>query len=198
MSTPRAPGPWSGPRLLGWWDGRPPPSPKVLGRGLGFQRVPWPGGEQPGARAAAGDPGGGSAGLQVTRPAGELAQVRERRVGGTDLPAAVSQPGGVDPESEAAALTAPPPPQSHIKKRLFLFRFGDRGTRMNWVHVRNLVQAHVLAAEALTAARGYVAVSAPRAARRSPSLAHAWLTGVSPQLRMAGRQDCGPRDTWGG
>lgn len=69
---------------------------------------------------------------------------------------------------------------------------------MNWVHVRNLVQAHVLAAEALTAARGYVAVSAPRAARRSPSLAHTWLTGVSPQLRMAGMQDCGPRDTWGG
>lgn len=138
----------------------------------------------------------------MTGPAGELAQVRERRAGRDPLPAAVSQPGGVDPESEseseAAALTAPPPPQSHIKKRLFLFRFGDRGTRMNWVHVRNLVQAHVLAAEALTAARGYVAVSAPRAARRSPSLADAWLTGVSPQLRMAGRQDWGPRDTWGG
>lgn len=30
---------------------------------------------------------------------------------------------------------------------------------MNWVHVHNLVQAHVLAAEALTAAKGYVAVS---------------------------------------
>lgn len=40
-----------------------------------------------------------------------------------------------------------------------MFRFGDRRTRMNWVHVRNLVQAHVLAAEALTAAKGYVAVS---------------------------------------
>ena len=40
-----------------------------------------------------------------------------------------------------------------------MFRFGDRRTRMNWVHVRNLVQAHVLAAEALTAAKGHVAVS---------------------------------------
>ncbi|OWK11235.1 hypothetical protein Celaphus_00006998, partial [Cervus elaphus hippelaphus] len=44
-------------------------------------------------------------------------------------------------------------------KRFFMFRFGDRRTRMNWVHVRNLVQAHVLAAEALTAAKGHVAVS---------------------------------------
>lgn len=50
-------------------------------------------------------------------------------------------------------------PQSHIKKRLFMFRFGDRRTRMNWVHVHNLVQAHMLAAEALTEAKGYVAVS---------------------------------------
>lgn len=66
--------------------------------------------------------------------------------------------------------------QSHIKKRLFMFRFGDRRTRMNWVHVCNLVQAHVLAAEALTASKGYVAVSllqcspdlTPRAAGGSP------------------------------
>ena len=42
-----------------------------------------------------------------------------------------------------------------------MFRFGDRRTRMNWVHVRNLVQAHVLAAEALTAAKGHVAVTTP-------------------------------------
>lgn len=30
---------------------------------------------------------------------------------------------------------------------------------MNWVHVGNLVQAHLLAAEALTYEKGYVAVS---------------------------------------
>ncbi|XP_017705806.1 PREDICTED: putative short-chain dehydrogenase/reductase family 42E member 2 isoform X3 [Rhinopithecus bieti] len=47
--------------------------------------------------------------------------------------------------------------KGHIKKRLFMFQFGDRKARMNWVHVHNLVQAHVLAAEALTAAKGYVA-----------------------------------------
>lgn len=33
---------------------------------------------------------------------------------------------------------------------------------MNWVHVQNLVQAHMLAAEALTMAKGYVAVSVLR------------------------------------
>lgn len=77
-------------------------------------------------------------------------------------------------------------PQSHIKKRLLMFRFGDRRTQMNWVHVRNLVQAHVLAAEALTAAKGYVAVSprsapaAPLAAGRCPTLGDSWLTHISP------------------
>lgn len=40
-----------------------------------------------------------------------------------------------------------------------MFRFGDGRTRMNWVHVQNLVQAHMLAAEGLTMAKGYVAVS---------------------------------------
>lgn len=55
-----------------------------------------------------------------------------------------------------------------------MFRFGDRGTRMNWVHVHNLVQAHVLAAEALTAARGYVAVS-PLPAPPPPSAYRAAL-----------------------
>ncbi|KAK2097680.1 hypothetical protein P7K49_023131 [Saguinus oedipus] len=47
--------------------------------------------------------------------------------------------------------------QGHIKKRLFMFRFGDRKAQMNWVHVHNLVQAHVLAAKALTVDKGYVA-----------------------------------------
>lgn len=94
-------------------DGHPP-SPKVLGRGLGFQRVPWPGGEQPGARAAAGDPGGGSAGLQVTRPAGELAQVRERRAGG-DRPACSRQPArGCRPGVRSRPTHGPSPsPEPH-------------------------------------------------------------------------------------
>lgn len=70
--------------------------------------------------------------------------------------------GGAQPSLPSICIHCPPSlHQSHIKKRLFMFRFGDRRTRMNWVHVRNLVQAHVLAAEALTAAKGYVAVSLP-------------------------------------
>lgn len=66
---------------------------------------------------------------------------------------------------------------------------------MNWVHVHNLVQAHVLAAEALTAAKGYVAVSPlqcslllrppPKATSKRPSLRDSWLAYLSPHLRMA-------------
>ncbi|ELK12122.1 Putative short chain dehydrogenase/reductase family 42E member 2 [Pteropus alecto] len=74
--------------------------------------------------------------------------------GGGTLRTCVLRPPGIYGPEEQRHL---PRVAGHIRKRLFLFRFGDRGTRMNWVHVRNLVQAHVLAAEALTAARGYVA-----------------------------------------
>lgn len=67
---------------------------------------------------------------------------------------------------------------------------------MNWVHVRNLVQAHVLAAEALTAARGYVAVS-PRGlqAGRHPQETPGSRAFLPSSRRQAG--STGPRDTWG-
>ncbi|KAG8513517.1 LOW QUALITY PROTEIN: von Willebrand factor A domain-containing protein 3A, partial [Galemys pyrenaicus] len=74
--------------------------------------------------------------------------------GGGTLRTCVLRPPGIYGPKEQRHL---PRVASHIKKRLFIFRFGDRRTRMNWVHVHNLVQAHVLAAEALTAAKGYVA-----------------------------------------
>nr|XP_015215883.1 PREDICTED: putative short-chain dehydrogenase/reductase family 42E member 2 isoform X2 [Lepisosteus oculatus] len=45
----------------------------------------------------------------------------------------------------------------NIERRLFSFSFGDREAKMNWVHVDNLVMAHVLAAEGLTAGKGFVA-----------------------------------------
>ncbi|KAM6905324.1 putative short-chain dehydrogenase/reductase family 42E member 2 [Xenentodon cancila] len=45
----------------------------------------------------------------------------------------------------------------NVERRLFSFRFGDPGARMNWVHVENLVVAHRLAAEALTIKRNCVA-----------------------------------------
>ncbi|CAO2583082.1 Putative short-chain dehydrogenase/reductase family 42E member 2 [Lemmus lemmus] len=75
-------------------------------------------------------------------------------VGGGTLRTCVLRPPGIYGPEEQRHL---PRVASHIKKRLFMFRFGDRRTRMNWVHVQNLVQAHMLAAEALTMAKGYVA-----------------------------------------
>ncbi|KAM4598293.1 putative short-chain dehydrogenase/reductase family 42E member 2 [Polymixia lowei] len=45
----------------------------------------------------------------------------------------------------------------NVERRLFSFSFGDPQARMNWVHVDNLVLAHVLAAEALAHDRNCVA-----------------------------------------
>ncbi|XP_026064750.1 putative short-chain dehydrogenase/reductase family 42E member 2 [Carassius auratus] len=45
----------------------------------------------------------------------------------------------------------------NVERRLFSFHFGDPNAKMNWVHVDNLVMAHVLAAEALTADKAFVA-----------------------------------------
>ncbi|XP_017389856.1 putative short-chain dehydrogenase/reductase family 42E member 2 isoform X2 [Cebus imitator] len=74
--------------------------------------------------------------------------------GGGILRTCVLRPPGIYGPEEQRHL---PRVAGHIKKRLFIFRFGDRKAQMNWVHVHNLVQAHVLAAKALTAAKGYVA-----------------------------------------
>ncbi|CAM5088530.1 unnamed protein product [Natator depressus] len=45
----------------------------------------------------------------------------------------------------------------NIQKGMFRFKFGDPSTKMNWVHVQNLVKAHILAAVALTSERNYIA-----------------------------------------
>ncbi|XP_033827574.2 putative short-chain dehydrogenase/reductase family 42E member 2 [Periophthalmus magnuspinnatus] len=45
----------------------------------------------------------------------------------------------------------------NVERRLFSFRFGNSQARMNWVHVDNLVLAHILASEALTPQRSCVA-----------------------------------------
>ncbi|KAK0140918.1 putative short-chain dehydrogenase/reductase family 42E member 2 [Merluccius polli] len=45
----------------------------------------------------------------------------------------------------------------NLRRGLLGFRFGEAQAQMNWVHVDNLVLAHVLAAEALTARRHSVA-----------------------------------------
>lgn len=64
---------------------------------------------------------------------------------------------------------------------------------MNWVHVRNLVQAHVLAAEALTAAKGYVAVSLLPC---SPSLPPAGCRWGAPSLGIPGSHTFLPDSRW--
>uniref|UniRef100_A0A8K9X5M5 Short chain dehydrogenase/reductase family 42E, member 2 n=1 Tax=Oncorhynchus mykiss TaxID=8022 RepID=A0A8K9X5M5_ONCMY len=45
----------------------------------------------------------------------------------------------------------------NVERRLFSFSFGNRQAKMNWVHVDNLVLAHILAAESLTPKRNCVA-----------------------------------------
>lgn len=108
-----------------------------------------------------------------------------------------------EPLQARARVTPFSLPQSHIKKRLFMFRFGDRGTRMNWVHVHNLVQAHVLAAEGLTAIKDYVAVSPLRRPRRphgSKQVPHPWgFPGSHTVLpTQNGWRHCGARGLgWG-
>ncbi|XP_044534946.1 putative short-chain dehydrogenase/reductase family 42E member 2 [Gracilinanus agilis] len=73
--------------------------------------------------------------------------------GGTFRTCVLRPPGIYGPEEQRHL----PRVASSIRKRLFTFKFGDPRTRMNWVHVQNLVQAHLLAAEALTANKNYIA-----------------------------------------
>ncbi|XP_051857183.1 putative short-chain dehydrogenase/reductase family 42E member 2 [Antechinus flavipes] len=74
--------------------------------------------------------------------------------GGGTLRTCVLRPPGIYGPEEQRHL---PRVAGSIRKRLFTFKFGDPKTRMNWVHVQNLVQAHLLAAEALTANKKYIA-----------------------------------------
>ncbi|XP_003761519.2 LOW QUALITY PROTEIN: putative short-chain dehydrogenase/reductase family 42E member 2 [Sarcophilus harrisii] len=74
--------------------------------------------------------------------------------GGGTLRTCVLRPPGIYGPEEQRHL---PRVAGSIRKRLFTFKFGDPRTRMNWVHVQNLVQAHILAAEALTANKKYIA-----------------------------------------
>lgn len=50
---------------------------------------------------------------------------------------------------------------SYIERGLFKFVFGDPRSLVEFVHVDNLVQAHILASEALKADRGHVASGQP-------------------------------------
>ncbi|XP_068764504.1 putative short-chain dehydrogenase/reductase family 42E member 2 isoform X3 [Struthio camelus] len=45
----------------------------------------------------------------------------------------------------------------NIERGLLSFKFGDPSAKLNWVHVENLVQAQILAADALTPEKNYIA-----------------------------------------
>ncbi|XP_077774733.1 putative short-chain dehydrogenase/reductase family 42E member 2 [Podarcis muralis] len=89
--------------------------------------------------------------------------IAEQMVLGAD---GVSLPGGG--KLHTCALRPPgiygPEEQRHfprialnIERGMFVFTFGGPETRMNWVHVKNLVQAHILAMDALTPEKNYIA-----------------------------------------
>ncbi|XP_074866922.1 LOW QUALITY PROTEIN: putative short-chain dehydrogenase/reductase family 42E member 2 [Carettochelys insculpta] len=74
--------------------------------------------------------------------------------GGDKLRTCVLRPPGIYGPGEQRHL---PRVSVNIQRGLFRFRFGDPSAQMNWVHVQNLVQAHILAAAALTSERNYIA-----------------------------------------
>uniref|UniRef100_A0A673I9T0 Short chain dehydrogenase/reductase family 42E, member 2 n=1 Tax=Sinocyclocheilus rhinocerous TaxID=307959 RepID=A0A673I9T0_9TELE len=70
--------------------------------------------------------------------------------GGGLLHSCVLRPSGIYGPEERRHLH-----RVNVERRLFSFHFGDPNAKMNWVHVDNLVMAHVLAAEALTADKAF-------------------------------------------
>ncbi|XP_071617295.1 putative short-chain dehydrogenase/reductase family 42E member 2 isoform X1 [Heliangelus exortis] len=74
--------------------------------------------------------------------------------GGDKLHTCVLRPPGIYGPEEPHHL---PRVAVTIQQRLFNFKFGNQKVQMNWIHIGNLVQAHLLAAEALTSEKGYVA-----------------------------------------
>uniref|UniRef100_A0A8B9LTK5 Short chain dehydrogenase/reductase family 42E, member 2 n=1 Tax=Astyanax mexicanus TaxID=7994 RepID=A0A8B9LTK5_ASTMX len=72
--------------------------------------------------------------------------------GGGLLRTCVLRPSGIYGPEERQHLH-----RVNVQRRLFSFSFGDPNARMNWVHVDNLVMAHLLGAEGLTPEKGCVA-----------------------------------------
>ncbi|XP_077305124.1 putative short-chain dehydrogenase/reductase family 42E member 2 [Lithobates pipiens] len=74
--------------------------------------------------------------------------------GGSKLLTCVLRPPGIYGPDERRLL---PRLVANAEKRLLCFKFWNDHTKINWIHLYNLVDAHVLAAEALTASKGYIA-----------------------------------------
>ncbi|XP_053133139.1 putative short-chain dehydrogenase/reductase family 42E member 2 isoform X2 [Hemicordylus capensis] len=73
---------------------------------------------------------------------------------GDKLHTCVLRPPGIYGPEEGRHL---PRLARNIQRRILSFKFGSPDMQMNWVHIRNLVQGHILAAAALTANKGYIA-----------------------------------------
>uniref|UniRef100_A0A8C3M9V0 3-beta hydroxysteroid dehydrogenase/isomerase domain-containing protein n=1 Tax=Geospiza parvula TaxID=87175 RepID=A0A8C3M9V0_GEOPR len=73
-------------------------------------------------------------------------------LGGGILHTCVLRPPGIYGPEEQRHL-----PRLIIERRLLSFKFGDPTVQMNWIHVENFVQAHILAAQALTPEKNYIA-----------------------------------------
>ena len=71
-------------------------------------------------------------------------------------------------------LFSPSLSQGYIQKGLFSFTYGGRDSRVEFLHVDNLVQAHVRAGEALSAERDHVAVSILSRDHRLPDFRIFW------------------------
>ncbi|XP_051638759.1 putative short-chain dehydrogenase/reductase family 42E member 2 [Manacus candei] len=74
--------------------------------------------------------------------------------GGGILHTCVIRPPGIYGPEEQRHL---PRLAKLIQRGLLSFKFGDPSAKVNWVHVENLAQAHILAAEALTPEKNYIA-----------------------------------------
>ncbi|XP_064582025.1 putative short-chain dehydrogenase/reductase family 42E member 2 [Zonotrichia leucophrys gambelii] len=74
--------------------------------------------------------------------------------GGGILHTCVLRPPGIYGPEEQRHL---PRLAKIIERRLLSFKFGDPSVQMNWIHVENFVQAHILAARALTPEKNYIA-----------------------------------------
>uniref|UniRef100_A0A8C6D6E9 Short chain dehydrogenase/reductase family 42E, member 1 n=1 Tax=Moschus moschiferus TaxID=68415 RepID=A0A8C6D6E9_MOSMO len=78
--------------------------------------------------------------------------------GGGVLSTCALRPAGIYGPGEQRHL---PRIVSYIEKGLFRFVYGDPKSLVEFVHVDNLVQAHILASEALNADKGHIAAGQP-------------------------------------
>ncbi|NXG02217.1 D42E1 reductase, partial [Sakesphorus luctuosus] len=83
-----------------------------------------------------------------------LAADGTRLSGGGTLHTCVIRPPGIYGPDEQRHL---PRLAKLIERGLLSFKFGDPTAKVNWVHVENLAQAQILAAEALTSRKNYIA-----------------------------------------